>query len=339
MHASHVIEGSLRRAGDRLRITVQLVEATGGTHVWSETYDRQLTDIFAVQEDIARTIAASLRVPLGLRAGENLVNNRTIDPDSYQQFLRGKGALLKASAAFAEQLALLEPVVAENPNYAPAWAALAQAYQWASTTIRLEFPEEQTRTRAAYQAKMVAAARRAVELDPDLVEAQVMYTLTISGPRKLALIEDALTHALAVDSGNPEALERYSNMLMAVGRVKEALALKQRLHELDPFIPVRNHNLAEALWLDGQTDAAITLLKDSPGRLGRPGIGAESDLARIYASLGRYQDAADTLSPILTSSRTLPQQVRDNISTAVRLLRSAPAKASELGEPVASGRF
>jgi TolB-like protein len=274
LHASHVIEGSVRRAGDRLRITVQLVEATGGTHLWSETYDRQLTDIFAVQEDIARAIAASLRVPLGLRSGENLVNNRAIDPNSYQQFLRGKGALLKASAAFAEQLALLEPVVAKNPNYAPAWAALVQAYQWASTEIRLELPEEQARTRAAYQAKMVAAARRAVELDPDLVEAQVMYTLTISGPRKLALTEDALLHALAVDPGNPEALERYSNMLMAVGRVKEALALKQRLHELDPFIPVRNHNLAEALWLDGQTDAAIALLKDSLGRLGRPGIGA-----------------------------------------------------------------
>ncbi len=81
LHASHVIEGSVRRAGNRLRITVQLVEATGGTHLWSETYDRQLTDIFAVQEDIARAIAASLRVPLGLRPGEQLVANRAIDPE------------------------------------------------------------------------------------------------------------------------------------------------------------------------------------------------------------------------------------------------------------------
>jgi tetratricopeptide (TPR) repeat protein len=153
-----------------------------------------------------------------------------------------------------------------------------------------------------------------------------MYTLTISGPRKLALTEDALTHALAVDPGNPEALERYSNMLMAVGRVKDALTLKQRLHELDPFIPVRNHNLAEALWLDGQTDGAIALLKNSLGRLGRPGIGAETDLARIYASLGRYQDAADTLSLALPKAQT--QQVRDNMSSGVRLLRSAAAKAA-----------
>jgi TolB-like protein/DNA-binding SARP family transcriptional activator len=324
--ATHLIEGSVRKAGDRVRITVQLITAEDGTLIWSDDFDRQLTDIFLIQEEIARAVASSLQAPLGLRPGENLVNNRAIDSDSYQQFLRGKGALLKASAAFAEQLALLEPVVAKNPNYAPAWAALAQAYAWASTTIRLELPEEQARTRAAYQAKMVAAARRAVELDPDLVEAQVMYTLTISGPRKLALIEDALTHALALDPGSPEALERYSNMLLAVGRVKEALALKQGLHELDPFIPVRNHNLAEALWLDGQTDAAIALLKNSLGRLGRPGIGAESDLARIYASLGRYQDAADTLSLALPKAQT--QQVRDNVTAGVRLLRSAPAKAA-----------
>jgi tetratricopeptide (TPR) repeat protein len=174
---------------------------------------------------------------------------------------------------------------------------------------------------------MVAAARRAVELDPDLVDAQIQYTRTISGPRKLALTEDALAHALSLDPNHPEALEAYSNLLMTVGRLKEALALKQRSHELDPFIPVRNNNLAEALWLDGQTDAAIALLKDSIGRVGRPGVGAEDDLARIYASMGHYEEAAATLSTILTSQR--PQEVKDVASAAVKLLRSAPTKAAE----------
>jgi tetratricopeptide (TPR) repeat protein len=174
---------------------------------------------------------------------------------------------------------------------------------------------------------MVVAARRAIELDPDLVDAQVQYTVTISGPRRLALIEDALTRALALDPNHPNALERYSSMLMAVGRVKEAVALKQQLHDLDPFIPVRNNNFAEALWLDGQTDAAIALLKDSIGRVGRPGIGAEVDLARIYAAMGRYEDAAQTLSLIVQSER--PQQLKDLASAAMRLLRSAPANAAD----------
>ena len=89
--ATHLIEGSVRKAGDRVRITAQLIKADDGTHIWSENYDRELTDIFAIQEDIARTIATSLRMPLGLKPGENLVNNRSIDPESYQQFLRARG--------------------------------------------------------------------------------------------------------------------------------------------------------------------------------------------------------------------------------------------------------
>src|SRR6185295_12490998 len=107
LHASHVIEGSVRRAGDRLRITVQLIDAAGGTHLWSETYDRQLTDIFAVQEDIARAVAASLRVPLGLNPGENLVD-RSLDPDSYQQYLRAKQLVRARTAGAAEAIEILE---------------------------------------------------------------------------------------------------------------------------------------------------------------------------------------------------------------------------------------
>ena len=83
--ASHLIEGSVRKAGDRVRITAQLIRADNGSHLWTENYDRNLTDIFAVQEEIAQAIAASLQVPLGLKQGEHLVPNRTNDLDSYQQ--------------------------------------------------------------------------------------------------------------------------------------------------------------------------------------------------------------------------------------------------------------
>jgi TolB-like protein/DNA-binding SARP family transcriptional activator len=327
--ATHVIEGSVRKAGARVRITARLVKADNGVNAWTNSYDRELTDVFAIQEEIATSIASALSMPLGLKPGEQLVANRAIDPDSYLQFLRGKAALLQAQANFAQQLALLEPVVAKNPDYAPASAALSRAYGFAAaqSVIGLASPEERARTRAGYQAKMIAAARRAVELDPDLVDAQVQYARTISGPRKLALIEDAMTHALAVDPNHPDALEQYSNLLMAVGRLKEAVALKQRLHDLDPFIPVRNNNFAVALWLDGHTDAAIALLKDSIGRVGRPGIGAEGDLAHIYASMGRYEDAAATLSLILESDR--PKQIKDIVAPAVALLRSAPREPAD----------
>src|SRR5262245_49997656 len=126
LNATHLIEGSVRRAGERLRITAQLVRAENGAQLWSETYERQFTDIFEIQEDIARAIAGALRVPLGLAQGETLVSNRTTDLDSYQQYLRAR-ALVRARAV-DEGIAFLESVVARDANYAPAWALLSQAY-------------------------------------------------------------------------------------------------------------------------------------------------------------------------------------------------------------------
>src|SRR5205085_1112431 len=81
LNATHLIEGSVRKEGDRVRITAQLIEAGSGVHLWTESYDRRLSDIFAVQEDIARTIVGALMTPLGLAPGERLVSNRSIDPE------------------------------------------------------------------------------------------------------------------------------------------------------------------------------------------------------------------------------------------------------------------
>jgi hypothetical protein len=92
-----------------VRVTAQLINADDGTHIWAEDYDRQLTDIFAIQEDIARAIAASLRMPLGLKPGENLVNNRKIDPASYANYLHGRKLLEgRGAAAMPEVVSLLQ---------------------------------------------------------------------------------------------------------------------------------------------------------------------------------------------------------------------------------------
>jgi adenylate cyclase len=90
LSATHLLEGSVRRDGTRLRITAQLIKSDDGVHVWTESYDRELTGVFAIQEDIATAIAGALRMPLGLAPGERLVSNRAIDPESYQSYLRAK---------------------------------------------------------------------------------------------------------------------------------------------------------------------------------------------------------------------------------------------------------
>jgi adenylate cyclase len=319
LRATHFIEGSVRKAGDRVRITAQLINASDGTHIWAENYDRQLTDIFAIQEDIARAIAGSLRMSLGLRAGEQLVANRDIDPDSYQQYLRARAVLLRGRNRAGDVIAILEPLVARNPNYAPAWEALAFSYFF-TVTVRGDISTPEGReARETYVAKTEAAARRALALDPNSVYGLFFESAFRTGPRKWAQIEDAMSKALTLDPNHPEGLNHYSGLLLTFGRFKEAVRMKLKLRELEPFVPIYDGNLAEALWLDGQNDAAIAVLKEN---LGRQGAGAGQDLPRVYASLGRYQEAADVLSQFGG------QGVRSLLSTAVPLLRSAPSKVS-----------
>ena len=169
LNATHLIEGSVRKDGNRVRITAQLIEVGKGTHLWSENYDRQLSDIFATQEEIARTVVGSLMAPLGLAPGERLVSNRTTDAESYQQYLRAK-ALVRARAERARcDRPAGTDVVARDPDYAPAWALLAQAYaltpNYHPALRRRDRGVAPRRGRVASEAE--AAARRAIQLDPN----------------------------------------------------------------------------------------------------------------------------------------------------------------------------
>ena len=322
LQATHLIEGSVRKAGERVRITAQLIDANDGTHVWAQNYDRQLTDIFAIQEDIARSIATSLRMSLSLSPGQQLVYSRAIDAQSYEQFLRGKAAFGRARGAYAEQLALLEPVVQKNPNYAPAWAALARAYRFALLAGQRRPLEEYASWRANYEPKMVAAARRAAELDPESIDVKVTLGSIELGPRRWIIAEDLLSAAAASDPNNGEALFFYSGALIAVGRIKEAVALLQRLHQLEPFVPLYTGNLGEALWIDGQNEAAIEIFKQN---VGREGGGGAVGLARVYASLGQYKETIEQLASYLNDPAPMNRVIA---AEAIRIFRSLPEKVA-----------
>jgi len=321
--ATHLIEGSVRKAGNRLRITAQLIKADDGTHIWAQDYDRQLTDIFQVQEDIARTIATSLRMPLGLKPGENLVANRAIDPESYGQFLHAKVLLRRAGFAAADALVILEPLVARSPNYAPAWEQLGLSYLF--MTIGADSAQ-----RATYIAKMEAAADRAVALDPksSLGRAQQVYFKDV--PRKWAIIEDAYADALSLDPYRPDMLQYSGDVFREVGRVKDALVKFRQLVEVEPLVPNSRAQYAQALWLDGQTDAAIKFLED----LGISTQGTLKDLAQYHASLGRYKEAADVIARVPQTGANA-----ELLRTAASLLRSAPGKVQTPEKLPALGRL
>jgi len=322
--ATHLIEGSVRKDGNEVRITAQLVRADDGTHLWSESYDRELKGVFAVQESIAQAITTALRVPLGLKEGQNLVSNRTADIDSYQDYLRAR-ALVRArgprepGGPLTEAAKLLEQVVARDPNYAPAWGLLGQVYDLTpilSGTDLSGFTDDTRRLTAESLRKAEAAAQQATRLDPSNLDGYTGLALARNIRGRFVQAEDLYKQALSLDPGNPDALAVYSTMLLSVGRSKEALAMRLRLQAQEPFVPVFNVILAKVLWVNGRNEEAIAILKAQPPLRLR-----FLTLAEIYASMARYGEAADSLQ----GTWGYPQGA---IEEASRLLRSAPTQVN-----------
>jgi len=303
----------VRKAGNQVRITAQLIKAADGTHLWTESYDRKLTDIFAVQEDIATAIAGALQVPLGLKPGQSLVSNRTADTDSYQDYLRAKELYrARGFTNFTQAITLLENVIARDPNYAPAWALLANIYVLMPVypSVSGTFDEAQ-HLRDVYLPKTEAAARKAVSLDANNADALGALGQSLGQRYKFIQAEDTYRQGLKLDPNNLIILSYLAHGLSAVGHLKESLAIWQKLNKLDPLDTRLKLNLARILALTGQYDAAVAIYM----KLGN----AYVDLAQVYAAQGRFQEAADQLLRVPTG--TFPAGM---VESASRLLRSAP---------------
>jgi adenylate cyclase len=329
--ATYLIDGSLRRDGNRVRVTAALIKADDGISVWTDTYNRELTDVFAIQEDIAKAIAGALRAPLGLAAGERLVSSRTEDVDSYREFVRGR-ALLR-DRVLDEAITTLESAIARDPNYAPAWALLAQArrslLEYSPLSRRADIPLAEAR--AFVQATLdqaEQAARRAIELDPrhDGGYAALAY---VEGTRGHWNETDALfAQAFAIDADNPEALYRYAQSLSLVGRLGESLQTFERLLTLEPLVPIYRFQTASSLYVNGRNQASIEMLDatsdDSPARYYR-----NRYRAAVYAAVGRYADAADAI----LSLQGEPQVTNEGLDVAAGLIRTPTAVESPASLP------
>jgi TolB-like protein len=323
---TYVIGGSVRRDGDRVRITAQLVQTDRGVNVWTENYDRQLTSVFATQEDIARAIAGALRVPLGLQQGESLVANRTGDLESYQQFLRAR-ALYRARD-LTQAIMLLESTVLRDPEYAPAWALLSVAQGLVANRDPDLYGGSIEDARSILDSaleKSERAAREAMRLDPKYPGSLAAQArIEIRGGRP-AVGDDLFRQALALDPSDPDILDRFSQFLAGTGRVRETLQLREQLRSLEPFVPFYNIVTAQHLQRAGQNEAAIAILEAIPpltgDELGR--MSRAVSLARAYSELGRYAKAVETL--LAMRSGLVSSQFVEN---AVTLLREAPTKVS-----------
>ena len=326
--ATHLIEGSVRKDGNRVRITAQLIAADSGVHLWTENYDRELTGVFAIQEDIATAIAAALRMPLGLSApGARLVVNRNIDPESYAQYLYAR-RLVRARARGIEQaIRVLEPIVERNPDYAPALALLANAYTLtaAGTTLSNSRAVDKRATMAEFNPKAEAAARRALQLDPNLIDAYISLGRMERQRGKLVAAEDFLLKALELDPNSPDVLLIHNLFLSNAGRRREALLGAEQLVVLEPNFPGALSDLSEILWENEREDAALE-------RMRRNWTGVIPTPAMLLAAQGKYNEAADFLeqraSGIPANASPELKNRAEMGRTAARLLRTAPAKAA-----------
>ena len=243
----YLVEGSVRKQDDRLRITAQLIDAEDSFHMWSETYDRTLDDVFAVQTEIAESVAEELEVSLGL-SGDQMLVTPTADMQAYDLYLAAQSRLRERGPGVADAIRLFEAVVERDSAFGPAWAGLALAHSVAPYYGPLTF--EPAGWRAAWEPSLLeaeAAARRALELDPQLVIAEVALGNVFKERREWAEAEVHYLRALAIDPDNGEAHQQYAESLTNTARFAEALRGARRAVEVDPTSAIRIHALAYIL--------------------------------------------------------------------------------------------
>ena len=252
LNVAAILEGSVQRAGDDVRITAQLIDAETGFHLWSGKFDRRLEDIFAVEDEIARSIADTLRTPLGLMPADQLVTRATEDPEAYKLYLQGQFMLGERGASLMRAISLYESALALDPDFAAAHAGLAEAYALLPWYALGEWEES--------LAKAETSAHRALALDRTIARA---YVALANVRRDLWDWETAEAHydrALELAPNDAEARNQYAQFLNIMGRHQAALAQTYLYLELDPLSPILNAGQAHVLMFAGRYDEAIAPL-------------------------------------------------------------------------------
>ncbi|NGP54114.1 hypothetical protein [Thioalkalivibrio sp. XN8] len=249
---AHVLDGSVRRQGDELRITAQLVEAASDRQLWSGSFDRRLTDIFTLQEEIAQAITDALADTLGVR--EVRVRQPTGDLQAYELYLRGRQLFAQRGANLPPARGLLEQAVDRDPRFAEAWAALGGVLL-VMPSYFADVPSDE----AAEQAR--SAASRALALVPDLPEAlAVSARLAAERGERLAAVQ-LVERALARDPNNANSWMWHGLNLLEAGHVQAARAAFEQANRLDPLSGIHFGWIGATQVIEGEAEAAETSLR------------------------------------------------------------------------------
>jgi TolB-like protein len=287
---SHLVEGSVRRDGDAIRVTAQLIRVDDGFHVWSETYDRKLENVFALQDDLAQRVGSALQESLFLVAP---VARSSIDPAAYDHYLKGR-ALLRARRDIPTAITEFQAAVALEPGFAAGWSSLSLSFDvgyWYIDNLSLD-------DRNALIVQQAAAAERAAAIEPDSAAVNHALGNVARKQFRYAEAERRYLRAMQIDPGYPDVREDHAELLYQVGRVEDSMQSAQLLVELDPFFGigwVRIYDAAVQLDRRSVVEAAL----DKLGALMPDGTFARFGMLDYALVWGRADEARAALADVL----------------------------------------
>ena len=312
-----IVQGSVRKSGDDLRVTAQLIRAADGTNLWSETYDRREEEIFAVQEEISRAIANALQVKLLVDSDEYWIDHYMADADLYELYLRGRYHLNAGTELDINRAVdLFEDVLVQDPDYAPAYAGLVDSY---ASLAYWGFASPQELEEDAKK-----AAEKALELDGDMVDAQLaIAAYEILFRWDWSRGELAVRRALQIEPASARAHQWYGRLLTVRGRLDEALSEARRARELDQLSLSSSVMVPVILYL--QRDYMSVVIECEKILQWAP----ESNITRVVLGLAfkqqsRYQDALATFKRL--------ERVSGTSALALSLMAQTLATAGNIAE-------
>jgi TolB-like protein/Tfp pilus assembly protein PilF len=330
-----VVEGSVLRAGNRVRITAELVEAASDRHLWADNYERDLKDVVALQGEVARNIAREVRAKLTPQEQARLTASAAVDPEAYEDYLKGLYyANWYTREGFEKSIAHLERAVARDPGYAPAHAALAQTHlRFAVNQAVVGVPTEGL-------AKANASALEALRLDPNLAEAyvalgNVAYRLNWDW----AGAERAFARARELNPSSARVHEDFAWYLAARGRLDEALGEMEAARRLDPLSPAIGNGVAAILYYARKPAQALDALQKTLEL--RPEFPVSHyGLGHVYLQSGRTGAAIEEYQKALAAAPDSPATVADLArALAVAGRREEALKTVERWKRLTKGRF
>jgi serine/threonine protein kinase/Tfp pilus assembly protein PilF len=299
LNVSTVLEGSVRRAANRIRVTVQLINVADGFQLWSETYERQLQDVFAIQDEIARAIVGALRVKLLGAQETSLVRPPTDDVDAYTLYLKGRFYWNKRTEASLRKGAeLFEQAIARDPTYVLAYVGLADSFSVLGYYDHMPPLEAFPRARAA--------ALRALDLDRTCAEAYAsLGYVRLYHDWKWREAEDAIQRALSLNPRYSTAILYYGNLLVAMGRPLAGRRAFEDAGRLDPLSLIIDAGVGWALYYARRYDEAIAALRATIDMEGGFFL-AHFWLGWTYAAAGRFEESATELEIACALSARTP---------------------------------